>query len=116
MTSTVKSLAAVCPRTSVAPFNPIVCTSLRNGSGAGVRISPWMPGIDVPRKVIAMIYWQDKLVGFIAEAIRSLTIVAILPTAFVCFAVQDGYPLATECGLLLLSQVVVNGLRSPPSR
>lgn len=61
MTFTWKSRAAVCPRTSVAPRVPAVATSERNGSGAGGRISPLMPGIDVPRKVIAMIVFYELI-------------------------------------------------------
>jgi hypothetical protein len=65
---------------------------------------------------MAMIYWQDKLVGLIAEAIRAICILGVPVSVIASFNLSDGTPAAFVCGLLLLSQIAINGLRSPPSR
>ena len=63
-----------------------------------------------------MIYWQDKLVGFIAEAIRAVMILGVPVSVVASFNLSDGTPAALSCGLLLLSQIAINGLRTQPSQ
>jgi hypothetical protein len=65
---------------------------------------------------MAMIYWQDKLVGFIAEAIRAVCLLGVPVSLIGSLQIQDGMPLVSVCALLLLSQITVNGLRSQPPR
>ena len=117
VTLTWNSRAAVCPRTSVAPRVPAVATSERNASGAGGRISPLMPGIDVPRKVIAMINWIDRVTGFVAEAVRAVCLLAA-PVSVLAITSAPTVPLISIglFALLLLSQIAINGLRSQPQR
>jgi hypothetical protein len=80
-------------------------------------MSLWIPGIDVPRKVSAMINWVDRVAGFYAEAVRAVCLLAA-PVSVLALGSSPVIPVVCLglFALLLLSQIAINGLRSQPPR
>jgi hypothetical protein len=65
---------------------------------------------------MAMIYWQDKLVGFFAEFLRAVMLFGVPFSVLPSLEQQNGIYIVYCASLLLLSQITINGLRSPPPR